>query len=113
MKAISIAIPLVREYAIEKRTRSAILIMLGLCAFGYVYFVSTSVLNIVARKDAHTQMAQLESSIADLESEYFFLSSAISRDAALKIGLVPVSSRNFVTRTTIHASANSSSNTEL
>jgi len=113
MKATALTIPLVQEYEFEKRMRNSVLIMIGLCAFGYVYFVSTSVLNIIARKDAHTQIAQLESTIGSLESEYFSLSSAISEDNAQSMGLVPVSSKNFVTRISVHASANTSSNTGL
>jgi hypothetical protein len=113
MKAISITIPFVREYVLEKRMRHFVLMLIGFCAFGYVYFVSTSVLNIIARKDAHTQITQVESAIGTLESEYFYLSSAISQDAAKDLGLVPVLRKNFVTRTSIHASAKSSSNTGL
>jgi hypothetical protein len=113
MKATTITMPLIREYAIEKRIRNSVLIMIAICAFGYVYFVSTSVLNIIARKDAHNQIANLESTIGSLESDYFSLSSSISREVANELGLVSLSSKSFVTRTSLHASANNSNNSGL
>jgi hypothetical protein len=113
MNATTITMPLIREYAIEKRIRNSILIMIALCAFGYVYFVSTSVLNIIARKDAHNQISTLESTIGTLESEYYNLSSSISRNVASELGLVSLSSKSFVTRTSLHASANNSNNSGL
>ena len=113
MKAIAIQIPLAKEYAFETRMRRVLLILIGMFALGYVYFVSTSVLYVIARKDALTQIAQVESAIATLESEYFALSGSISLNEAEKLGLVPVTKKNFVTRTTHHASANNVVNTGL
>lgn len=113
MKAIAIHIPLAKEYLFEVRVRSILLILVGVFALGYVYFVSTSVLYVIARKDAHTQIAQVESTIATLESEYFALSGAVSLDEATKLGLVPVAQKSYVTRTTVHASANDTANTGL
>ena len=112
MKAIAtaITIPLVREYSIEKRTRLILLIMLTDAVVGYIYFVASSTLNIIARKDAHTQMSQVESAIAQLESEYFSLSKSITSENAETLGFVSIKSKNFVTRTTLHASAQNSSN---
>ena len=101
---MAIYIPLAKEYVFERRARRVIFLIIGLCAVGYIYFVSTSVLYIIARKDAHTQISQVESQVATLESEYFVLSSTISIEEAEKLGLVSVSKKNFVTRTSVHAS---------
>jgi len=93
--------------------RRVLLLLLTVCALGYIYFVSTSILYVIARKDAHTHIAQTESAIATLESEYFTLSSAISVEEATNFGLVPVSQKNFVTRTSVHASAKDAALTGL
>ena len=70
---------------------------LALASF-YTYFVGSSVLNIIARKEAIAEIARLEGAIASMEREYFELTKAMSPLAAGLLGLTPVSDTNYVQR---------------
>ena len=65
--------------------------LLILLALGYLYFVAASVLNIMARKEALSQSAQIEGTIGSLEGQYFALSQGITPQSAVALGLSPIS----------------------
>ena len=82
------------EYPLERlimRTMIALLIALAFC---YLYFVAASVLNIMARKEALAQSAQIDGSIGALEGQYFTLSQSITSQSAVALGLSPISVAN-------------------
>ena len=64
----------------------------------YIYFVGSSVLNIIARKDALAQSSRLATIIGVFEKEYFAVSNGITPDAGADLGLSPVSSTAYVYR---------------
>jgi len=67
-----------------------------ICA--YLYFVSASVLNVIARKDALRQTSDITSAIAALEQRYFTMSQEITRSSATGLGLGQVSATSYVYR---------------
>lgn len=83
----------------------ACLVLCAIFAVGYVYFVSASVMHVVARKEANTEAARTQSAIAGLEERYFALQKNISPEGAERLGLAPVSKKHFVTRRSSHAHA--------
>jgi hypothetical protein len=86
------------EYAAERVILRSLIAVLIVLAFLYLYFVSSSVINIMARKEALAQSTQIEGSIGALEGQYFTLSQAITPQSASSLGLVPVSSTDYVDR---------------
>lgn len=102
MRAIAITTPILlkHEHPYERRIRYACGILACVLAMGYVYFVSASVLNIIAREEAHMSISHTTSSIAELEEQYFSLVGSMTKQRASELGLVAVSDKHFVTRTT-------------
>jgi len=84
---------------IEKR------IFWGLCAtilvllFMYGYFVNTTVLNIVERKNLEEGLESLRSTFSSLESEYLALTGKIDTEFAKSLGFNETKNVKFVTRT--------------
>jgi hypothetical protein len=56
--------------------------------FLYVYFINGAIVATVAHSTAHTGAVALASSMSELESEYFTLSSAVDTDYANTRGFV-------------------------
>ena len=84
-------VALAMEYPAERiilRTLVTLLVVLAIC---YLYFVSASIINIMARKEAMAQSGAIEASIGSLEGQYFALSQSITAQSASEIGLSPIS----------------------
>ena len=96
--------PLFFEHALEKRVRLIATALVIVFALLYAYFVSSSVLHVIARKEASAEMVRTQSAIAQLESEYFAFSERVSAAGAERLGLAPIGQKQFVTRT-VHAQA--------
>jgi hypothetical protein len=79
------------EHPAERMILRALIASLIILGAGYLYFVSASVINIMAQKEAMTQTAQIEGSIGALEGQYFTLSQSITPQAAVAMGMTPIS----------------------
>ena len=77
--------------------RTLIAALFGL-VLTYVYCVGSSVLNVIARKEALTQTASLQTSVSTLESSYYNASAGITPRSGEQLGLLPVSETAFVYR---------------
>lgn len=86
------------EHPAERFVRHALVI--GLLALGclYLYFITSTVLNVIARKDALTKTATIEGSIGSLEQQYLALSKEVNASVASAVGLAPVSDTSYVYR---------------
>jgi hypothetical protein len=82
------------EYPVERVILRALVAVLVVLAMGYLYFVSASIINIMARKEAMTQSGAIIASIGSLEGQYFSLTQSITPDSAVAIGLSPISTAN-------------------
>jgi hypothetical protein len=88
--------------AIEHPTERYLGYMLGALLVGlvacYLYFVSASILNVMARKEALARVAKIESVIGTTEQEYLALSSEIAPSEGSSLGLRPVEKTEYVRR---------------
>lgn len=67
--------------------------------FLYMYFVSSSVLNVVMRKEVDTRIAEVGTVIGDLESTYIEMQHDVSSDIATHRGFVVADKKIFIDRT--------------
>ncbi len=98
-------ISLSSQHPLETVIVKALFITLVILLAGYLYFVGSSVMNIIARKEADTETVQLQSSIATLEQKYFALGQSISPANEANLGLIPISNTQYVYRPGNAASA--------
>src|SRR5207253_549072 len=75
-------VSLALEHPAEVLTRRILLTLLALLMCGYLYFVTTSVLNVIARKEALSNTATLQGAIGGLEQKYFELSQGVTPERA-------------------------------
>jgi hypothetical protein len=90
------------------RVVSTFLIVL-ICA--YLYFVASSVLNVIARQEALTQQDTLRGSIGILENQYFALTQTITPQAGFAMGLQTIEKPSYVSRPGAVGEANNNSHT--
>jgi hypothetical protein len=64
--------------------------------FAYLYFVSASILNIMADREAEASLAQIQTSIASLEQQYFALDEGVDQGIAASLGLEPLAGAHYV-----------------
>jgi hypothetical protein len=65
----------------------------------YMYFLSTSVVNVVMRKEVDKEMVNLSSSVGSLEAEYIEVQHAVSEDIASLKGYERTDTKIFIDRT--------------
>ena len=86
------------EHSIERAAFKAICLLLALLACGYLYFVTSSVLHVMARREALSQIDDMQGSIGALEQQYFALSQDITPQSGASLGLSPVAKTDYVYR---------------
>ncbi len=98
-------VSLAMEHGVEPRIRQALFAFLVAFFFLYLFFVSASILNIMARKEANANTTALQSAVARMQGEYFALSERLDSSTAGTIGLAPVAETHYVYRPGNAASA--------
>lgn len=91
-------VSLATEHALEPIIRQALFALLIVSFFLYLYFVSASVLNIMARREASTATLALQSKVAHMQAEYFALSESVDSAFAGSMGLAPLEDTHYVYR---------------
>lgn len=86
------------EHPFEGAVFRACALALIVLSFAYVYFVGSSILNVIARKEAATEAAKLSAAIGNAEKEYFAMSEAITPQTGGPLGLSAVSRISYVYR---------------
>lgn len=86
------------EHPVERVALRILSIILLAAICGYLYFVSASILNVIARKEALTRISVIQGSIGGLEQHYFKLSSGISPEVGGALGLAPIGKQHYVYR---------------
>lgn len=89
---------LATEHPLERRALSILFITLIALVLGYLYFVSASIFNVMARTEAAHQTDAIQSSISQLEAKYLALSVGVSPQAGAKLGLAPIANTSYVYR---------------
>ena len=86
------------EHPAERSLLKTMLGFIALFVFLYLYFVSASVLNVIARKEAISGVKSAQSSISTKEQEYFSLTESITPEEAARLGLAPLEAPQYVYR---------------
>jgi len=86
------------EHPVERVALRVLSIVLLAAICGYLYFVSASILNVIARKEALTRVSVIQGSIGGLERRYFELSSGITANSGEGLGLGPIAKQHYVYR---------------
>ena len=70
-----------------------------LILFGcYVYFISASVVHVIARKEVDGEIARAGSHISDLEVKYMTAKQAIVPTTIVQYGFVPASPKVYIVK---------------
>ncbi len=83
-------------YKDESRLFYTALALCCVVVFGYVYFVSQSVMHVVMRKEVDTQLVELAATVSELEAEYIEEQHAVSNDIATMRGFVIAKNKIFI-----------------
>ncbi|NBV77059.1 hypothetical protein EBR66_02790 [bacterium] len=75
------------EHPYEHYTRSILFAVLMLGALVYLYFISASVVNLMARREAHVLSLQTSSQVSELEARYLALTNSLSQEEGEALGL--------------------------
>jgi hypothetical protein len=86
------------EHPYEQLLLRVCLFALIVLACGYLYLVTSSVLNVMARKEAQAQTEKIQGDLGGLEQQYYALSQSITPEKAVALGLVPVAGTAYVYR---------------
>lgn len=89
---------LAHEHPSERLIAKTLLAALVAFSLLYLYFITATVLNVMARKDALGGISRIQGSIGALEQEYFALSQSVDPGEAPELGLSPVSDTDYVYR---------------
>ncbi len=86
------------EHSLERAALRGICALLIVLACAYLYFVTASVLHVMARREALAKVDAIQGSIGALEQNYFALSQSITPQEGALLGLAPVSDTSYVYR---------------
>ena len=86
------------EHRLERVIVRGLCIALIALVAGYLYFVSASVLNVIARKEALSQVIKIQGTIGGLEQQYIGLSQSVTPSTGDALGLSPVLNTQYVYR---------------
>lgn len=84
--------------------------VIGILVFSYIGFVSMTIVNVIARKEAMDTSTALRAVVGQLERDYFALSNGVNAQSGPTLGLSPVSGANFVYRPGAVGAANADTN---
>jgi hypothetical protein len=88
--------------SLEHPRERFLLHLLSICLVGlvclYLYFITASVLNVMARKEAMGQINDIQGAIGKAEQQYFALSQGVTPEEGASLGLVPISNTQYVYR---------------
>lgn len=88
--------------SLEHPRERFLLVLLSVSLIGfaclYLYFITASVLNVMARKEALVQVSDIQSQIGEAEQQYFALSQGVTPQEGADLGLVPISNTQYVYR---------------
>lgn len=86
------------EHPVERMALRGFVGTLVLLALLYVYFIGSSVLNVIARKEALTQTASLTNAVSQLEREYFASTQSVGPEEGARLGLTSLEDTVYIHR---------------
>lgn len=91
-------VSLTLEHPLERALWRVLIASVGLLAVLYLYFVGSSILNVIARKEAAAESQRLTSAVASLERDYYAFSEEIGPEDGSRLGLNPVAATEYIRR---------------
>ena len=85
----------------EKTIFWTLLSVLFLCAGFYMYFINSTIHNIVARQNLESESSKLTLAIGGEEFQYITLRNSITLDMAHSLGFKDIGATTFVSRKSI------------
>jgi hypothetical protein len=82
------------------------LVLIVCAAALYVYFLCSSIHNVVVRKELERDIATLSSSIGELEFTYFQLQSSLDGARVEELGLTALQEKGFTPRSSLSLTLN-------
>ncbi len=82
----------------EKTIFWTLLGVLFLCAGFYMYFINSTIHNIVARQNLENEVSKLTLTIGSLEFQYISLRNAVTLDLAYSLGFKEVTAKTFISK---------------
>ncbi|HEY4488323.1 MAG TPA: hypothetical protein VJB97_02305 [Candidatus Paceibacterota bacterium] len=86
------------EHPLEQAVFRVLCVLLAVLFCSYFYFVGLSVINVIARKEAAVGSDSLESTISEMEKEYFALNTTVTEGSAASLGLKEIAATDYVYR---------------
>lgn len=83
----------------ERKWVLSLFVVLLSVAFLYMYFVTTSVVQVVMRQEIERDITDVSARISELESEYIKAQHEISADIASHEGYLEIEEKIFISRT--------------
>ncbi len=91
----------IQRFLIGKRIFS-VLVALAIFSFVlYGYFISVSVVNVLVRESASSDIVAISSKVSDLETQYLALKNEITIEYAYANGFKDIKDKRFTTRTSL------------
>ena len=84
--------------------------LIGMLGLAYVYFVSSSIFNVVLRKEIERDIARTHVELSELEMQYLTLKDHINESLAFSLGFHSTDEKHYVERRAL--SRNTEINTE-
>ena len=86
------------EHSTERYLGYTLGIILVALIAAYLYFVTASVLNVIARREVLAEVSKIEGVIGSVEQLYLGLSQTITPQVGTSLGLQPVAKTEYVRR---------------
>ena len=90
----------IEQLKIGKKVFRLLLVSLVISIFLYGYFVSSSIVNVLVRKEVEQKITDVNSRLGTLETEYLVLKNNITIEYAYSNGFVDVTDKDFAVRST-------------
>lgn len=91
-------ISLSMQHPLESAIVRALLVILVALVFGYLYFVASSIFNVMARREALAAISSIQGHIGGLEQQHFGLAEAVTPQTGATMGLSPITTTQYVYR---------------
>ena len=80
--------------------RATQIVCAGLFILGliYLYLVLSSILNVMAQREATVRSQHIQNSISSLEGTYFALARSVTQEDGIALGMTPIDHPLYVTR---------------
>lgn len=85
-------------YPWERRLVGSLTIAFAVLVILYIYFVTSSIVNVATRQDLLGKIVVARTSVSSLETRYFEKTQAITESYARSVGFVAFSDPEFVNR---------------